>query len=836
MSRARPAVALAAAALCLAFGPSAAPAQVSSSPIRAEIAPDPWGLRLADPSGASVLKQHAGLGGGPTGTLGFSTALGWSHATRVVSGGQQGASYIAELETTDPTRNIAVTIEPTGEGVIHLSASIVGDPAPVTAMGIGFDAREGERYLGFGERSNAVDQRGNEVENFVSDGPYEEDDRAVISAFIPPQGFRARDDATYFPMPWLLSTAGYGVLLDNAETSRFRLGSEDAGAWSVEADATRLSLRFVAGPAPADVVRRLTGITGRQPPPASPWVFGPWYQPTGSDRIAQAQALREGDVPGSAAQTYLHYLPCGDQQGVEAQQPQTTAAFHRLGYAITTYFNPMICDDYEPAYSQAVAAGALNENGLGEPYVYDYASSPTSFFQVSQFDFTAPAGRSFYAGLLSEAVAHGYDGWMEDFGEYTPPDAVSADGTPGARMHNLYPALYHCASWDYARTLPKPPVAFIRSGWTGVHPCAQVVWGGDPTTDWGYDGLASAIKQALSMGTSGISRWGSDIGGFFSLLGEDVRTPEMLIRWIQFGAVSGVMRTQQGGVNLGGTRPQILDPGILPVWRRYAELRTQLYPYILAADAEYRRTGMPLMRHMALTAPADVAAASREDQFMFGPDLLAAPVHEPGQGTRALRLPAGRWIDFWRAVSYLPEKGGALRLRRAKAVGGGGEASVPAPLEELPLLVRAGAVLALLPESVDTLAPYGSGAEVRLDEAVRRLHLLAFPRGRSTSSFGESGRLVSRVRKGRWTLGVQGAKRHRIDLEVALTTSGRKLRPCAVRVGGRSLKRKAWEVRKGVLRARFKTAKRKRTRVAVLDRSLCRARNGQRGKGAKGSQ
>jgi hypothetical protein len=242
---------------------------------------------------------------------------------------------------------------------------------------------------------------------------------------------------------------------------------------------------------------------------------------------------------------------------------------------------------------------------------------------------------------------------------------------------------------------------------------------------------------------------------------------------------------------------------------------------------------MPLMRHMALTAPGDAAAAGREDQFMFGPDLLAAPVHEPGQRTRSVRVPGGRWIDFWRAVSYLPDKGGALRLRRAKAIGGGGEASVPAPLEELPLLVRAGAVLALLPESVDTLAPYGSGAEIRLDEAGRRLHLLAFPRGRSTSSFGESGRLVSRVRKGRWTLGIQGAKRHRIDLEAALTTSSRKLRPCAVRVGGRALKRKAWKVHKGVLRARFKTGKRKRTRVAVLGGSDCEAKKGLRRKSRK---
>ena len=97
---------------------------------------------------------------------------------------------------------------------------------------------------------------------------------------------------------------------------------------------------------------------------------------------------------------------------------------------------------------------------------------------------------------------------MEDFGEYTPPDSESANGMDGTRMHNLYPALP--LRQLAVRAHPAdPPVAFIRSGWTGVHPCAQVVWGGDPTTAWGFDGLESAVKQALSLGTSGISRWGS---------------------------------------------------------------------------------------------------------------------------------------------------------------------------------------------------------------------------------------------------------------------------------------------------------------------------------------
>ncbi len=259
------------------------------------------------------------------------------------------------------------------------------------------------------------------------------------------------------------------------------------------------------------------------------------------------------------------------------------------------------------------------------------------------------------------------------------------------------------------------------------------------------------------------------------------------------------------------------------MWRRYAKLRTQLYPYLAAAEAEYRRSGMPLMRHLALTDPGDTVAVAREDEFMFGPDLLAAPVREPGATSRSLYLPAGGWVDFWRAISYREAQAGSLRLRRARVLAGGREASVPAPLSELPLMVRAGATIALLPSTVDTLAAYGAGETVRLDEAARRLHLIAFPRGRHTSSFGEEGLLVSKVRRGRWTLGIQGAARHKIELEASLTTAGKRLRACQVRVGGRALKEKKWSVRKGVLRARFRAPKRS-TRVAVIGRKACKGK------------
>jgi Glycosyl hydrolases family 31/Galactose mutarotase-like len=217
-------------------------AQVDAGSLRARTTDDPWSLIFIDRDGRTVLAEAPGTGSGPTGTLGFRTAAGWSHATRVVEGRRVGRAYEATLATTDPAgRRLALRLQRDHEGVIALTATVTGpSTADVTHTGIAFRAREGERYLGFGERSNAVDQRGRQVESYVAEGPFEEDERAFIPAFVPPWGYHPRDDATYFPMPWLLSTAGYGVLVDSPETSLHRLDSP--GAWSVEVETRQLRM------------------------------------------------------------------------------------------------------------------------------------------------------------------------------------------------------------------------------------------------------------------------------------------------------------------------------------------------------------------------------------------------------------------------------------------------------------------------------------------------------------------------------------------------------------------------------------------------------------------
>jgi alpha-glucosidase (family GH31 glycosyl hydrolase) len=667
---------------------------------------------------------------------------------------------------------------------------------------ISFRTQRGELFTGFGERSNAIDQAGRDVLNYPADGPFLRRDRAIAGAVVPDWAELDRPDATYYPVPWLLSSRGYGVLVDSDRTSRFRLGKR---RWRASVEGRRLDLRVFTGPRPADALRRFTAATGRQPAPPAPWAYGPWIQ-TGQPNVVAldeeariVRTLRDADAPVLAAETQMHFLPCGAHRGREAYELARTRQFHSAGLAHLSYFNSHLCVAYEPVFSEAVAAGALQLEPNGQPvtfpaFVGGEGAAGFTIEPLGQFDFRRVSARRIYERLLREAVGQGKDGWMEDFGEWTK----------SPRLHNRFPRDYHCAVRDIVRGFGKPLVRFQRSGWTGAACCSVDVWGGDPTTVWGFDGLRSAVTQALTIGMSGVARWGSDIGGYNSFGEQERLTPELLKRWIELGAVSGVMRTKRSGIALPAyERPQVFDPDIIGVWRRYAKLHTQLLPYIQAADAEYRASGLPLMRHGLLTDPGDRRAVRADDQFMFGPDLLAAPVMSPGQRRRHLYAPAGRWVDLWRSADYRSADG-SLRLGRANVLAGRRAHRLPAALDELPLLVRTGAVIPLLPADVDTLAPYRGAGVVRLADRLGAMQLLAFPRGRSTAAIGARRERIASVEGDHtWRLTIRGKRARRYTLQASLATLRHPFTPHSLTVAGRPLKGWTYDRRTRVLRASF---------------------------------
>ena len=652
---------------------------------------DPTGATapLAFAVGATVAAQTPEASYGVT-----ADAQRWLHATSATRTGR-GRYRIA---TQDPSRWFDLVVQARPGGVVELDARL-SDTRGVAATGAAFERSEDERFLGFGERSDAVDQTGKVVENWNEEGPFSAGGlRPVTDPVMGEswQGPHPVGPASNYTMPWFVARSGYGFLLHSTWRNRFLL--DRPGSWRVEHnDPGRLRMRIYAGPTPAQVLARFTADpdVGRQPEPA-PWYFGPWYQPTGEDafRKALVPRWREEDVPVTVAQTYTHYLPCAAHAGREQQERDLTDLYHRWGYKVTTYVNSFVCSDHAE-YAEGDTKGWFVKTAAGTTYPVPYAAWRSSSSAV--VDFTAPGATEWWHGLVDDALANGYDGWMEDFGEYVPPDARLHDGRSGLEAHNAYCTDYHRAS--QALTKDRPAFAqFVRCGYLGTAPSARIVWGGDPTEDDSEaDGLAAAVSQGLSMGLSGIAYWGSDIGGFHSLFTGDRTSTELLVRWLQFGAFSGIMRTQAEGFGRpdqsGDHRAEVWDPEVLPHWRAMARLRTTLHPYIWDAARVYRETGMPLMRHLALAYPDEADAWTAPFEFMFGPDLLVAPVVDMGATTRDVWLPPGKWVDLW----------DVLGAGRNQSIDGGRVLKVDAPLERIPVFVRDGACLRLLPDDVDTL-------------------------------------------------------------------------------------------------------------------------------------
>ncbi|HEX6548129.1 MAG TPA: TIM-barrel domain-containing protein [Candidatus Dormibacteraeota bacterium] len=649
-----------------------------------------------------------------------------------------------------PIRAVQTSSEPAGDGSLHIRFEAAGAGGLVVRFG----ASPGERFWGFGERSDQVTRTAGEVENWVGEGPYQLEEYPLLAATTPRWALRQRRDAAYYPVPWLISSAGYAVLIENSELSWWRLPGRPR-TWACGVLAPSIRLRLFEAPTPAGLLAKLTAATGRQPFPAAPWFLGPWVQtghaslvPLNTEREI-VERLRAVEAPVSAIETHMRRLPGGDHEGRRSAERARTALFHEYGLASLTYLNPFVSEDYRSCFSAALEDGALQRREDGTAYLYPayIGGRVPPLTTEGQLDFSTDAAQAIFDRLAREAVEDGHDGWMEDFGEYTPPDAVEASGLKGVEAHNRYPVAYHTGAELAAARTGHPALArFGRSGWTGAARHLPLVWGGDPTTGWDFDGLASALVNGLSAGLSGIAFWGSDVGGFFTLSGQELDA-ELLIRWIELGAVSPLMRTKAEGISASGARrPQVWDPGIVEHWRRWAGFHTRLSPYLLGAAAAYVDTGMPLMRHHCLTDPDDSRAVALDDQFMLGDWLLAAPVLKRGARRRRLYLPAGRWLE----------------LASGKVFEGGAFATVAAPLGELPLFVKAGGLLPMLPPEVRSLAT----------PAPRTLHVLAFPWQSSSVRVGRRGVLRSQVEGGTWRLQAENTGFTEMVLEADLGLLG----------------------------------------------------------------
>jgi alpha-glucosidase (family GH31 glycosyl hydrolase) len=460
------------------------------------------------------------------------------------------------------------------------------------------------------------------------------------------------------------------------------------------------------------LVASLTAVTGR-PPPIADWVLAPRRR--GDVGAGEDQKLRANHIPTSAIDTAVHYFPNGGGED-HATMQAITAQLHAEGYKAVAYFCPFVSNGWHPVFDDAAANGYLVKHPDGTPYV---VLDPP--YSAGMVDFTNPAAVTWYQGYLKGAVDDGWDGWMYDFAEYVPQDAVMFDGTSGMQAHNAYSVLYQKAALAmFQQARPDGDfLFFVRSGYAGTGGAVPMVWAGDQATDFDLaQGLPSALTGALNAGMSGLPLWGSDISGYHYLYNPPP-DKELYLRWTEVGAFSADMHDENEGAGQepSSARWQIWnDQESTDVYRRYAGMKTRMLPYVRVAVREARATGAPVMRALYLTNPKDPRTYTMQDEYLYGDSLLVAPVVARGLTSRTVYLPEAQYFDYWSGARVV----------------GGGDVTAQAPLDDVPVFARVGAIVPLLSADVETVFPSADGGVVSMQDRADFLEVQVFAGGSSS--------------------------------------------------------------------------------------------------------
>ncbi len=708
--------------------PSAPRVTLGTGRARVTLRLDRFGMQITDRGGAvllDTLDTTPAIAGdtarayGPLGATHRSVTLrppevpideGWDRATIVDAPWLHGATVTrsvvqgdtATVDIRDPARvdtPLRVTITVSDDEVrveARVSSDATGAPdggaGVLDRFGQSFTLPADEHFFGLGERYATVDHRGTKLENWVEEAGF------ALGEDTPPgpaNPFPNGTGMSHIPIPFVLSSKGYGLWIETTARSGFDLGATTSTAWRVYVDEPVLRYRVLVHTDPRETLAHFTRLTGRAHAPA-PWVFAPRRRVNHGATIGgmpEAEALRRRGVPTTMVDDTMHFLPDATQTGREDEMRTWNASLHAWGYRSIGYFTPYVSAE-RPSVSALLAYGRTHDLFVRRTDGTEHNTTIGSngWQRVATIDMTNPEAVVWWGSLLQTALDLGFDGWMLDFGEYIPYDARMHDGTTGWEAHNAYPVAVQRATWDYLQRVRRDDfLYFVRSGYTGTQAVTPMVWSGDPTSSFEEArGLPSTVRAGINAGLSGLPFWGSDISGY-TCLGITPADKELYLRWTEFGALSPDMHDEDacegGDASLKWTLWS--DAETTEVYGRYARLHTRLVPYIHAAAKEAETTGLPIMRHPVINNPRDPAAWAVRHEYWFGPSLYVAPVVTRGERARSHWLPPGVWVDWW-------------TLAR---VDGGRTVTRDAPVDTIPLYQRAGTVIALLDPRVETLAP-----------------------------------------------------------------------------------------------------------------------------------
>jgi sulfoquinovosidase len=328
--------------------------------------------------------------------------------------------------------------------------------------------------------------------------------------------------------------------------------------------------------------------------------------------------------------------------------PQYIEKLRKQGVRFFGYINPFLAIE-GALYREASERGFLIQKASGEEYHIVVTTFPAALLDLSN-----PEARTWIKQIIRESMIDiGLAGWMADYGEYLPTDAVLASGEPAELYHNRYPVEWAQINTEAIQEAGKEGevVFFTRAGYSGTSRYSTLAWTGDQLVGWSLDdGLASAISASVSSGFCGIGFSHSDIGGF-TTLGPYMRSKELFMRWTEMAVFSAMMRTHEG--NRPDDNWQFdSDEETLQHFARMSALHVELKSYIEHAVKEYLKTGLPVMRHPFLHYERDEQVHELRYQYLFGRDLLVAPVYLPGVNSWKVYLPEDEWAFLWNHIPY----------------------------------------------------------------------------------------------------------------------------------------------------------------------------------------
>ncbi|MGW8599970.1 TIM-barrel domain-containing protein [Streptomyces sp. NPDC055893] len=515
----------------------------------------------------------------------------------------------------------------------------------------------------------------------------------------PKGSFGPGDDPLYLTMPvqFVVSDAGTHLAFhDNSWDGRVTLAEGEEGAGSGHDRPGTSEVRMGGGPlrcwvvvgTPARVLHGWAALTGA---PALPpdWALGAQHARWGFGSEREVRRIvagyRERGLPLSAVHLDIDHYDGHRVFTVDRERfpdlPGLAKELREQGVRLVSIVDPAVkAEPGNAVYDSGRAAGAFVRDARG-----DEVHGVVWPGECAYPDFTDPAVREWWGELYEERLGQGFAGVWHDmnepvsfspFGDSTLPRSARhhLDGRGGdhREAHNVYGLTMARAGYEGLRRLrpDERPFLFSRSGWAGMQRYGGT-WSGDVSTGW--PGLRASLALVLGLGLCGVPYSGPDVGGF-----DGSPTPELFLRWYQLGAWLPLFRTH-AAIGAGRREPWEFGPEVLEHAREALAERERLRPYFTTLARLARMTGAPYVRPLWWGTPEDRVLRDCEDAFLLGDALLVAPVLTGGADRRAVRLPRGRWYDTATGQAYE----------------GPGQVLLDAPLSRVPVLARAGAVLAV---------------------------------------------------------------------------------------------------------------------------------------------